>query len=75
MPIKKEESKGTERDGSLSEKYCNLCYKNGEFVGGDCSLEQMQEMAYEGMVKKGFPKFFARYIVKKQIPRLERWKK
>lgn len=75
MPIKKDEVKGTEKDGSLSEKYCNLCYKDGEFVGGDCSLEQMQEKAYEGMVKKGFPKFFARHIVKKQIPRLERWKK
>ena len=75
MPIKKDELKGTEKDGSLSEKYCSLCYKDGQFVGRDCSLEQMQEMAYEGMVKKGLPKFFARHIVKKQIPKLERWKK
>ncbi len=75
MPIKKDEVKGTEKDGSLSQKYCNLCYKDGEFIGADCSLEQMQEISYEAMVKKGFPKFFARHIVKKQIPNLARWKK
>lgn len=25
--------RGTEKDGSRSEKWCSLCYTNGEFVG------------------------------------------
>ena len=75
MPIKKDDVKGTEKDDSLSQTYCKLCYQNGEFTGPDCTLEEMQDLAFNGMVEKGFPKFFARHIAKKQIPKLKRWNK
>lgn len=76
MPIKKDQVKGTEKDGSLSEKFCILCYKDGQFIGDpNCTMEQMQEIAIKGMYEKGFPKFIARHIAKNQIPKLERWNK
>jgi hypothetical protein len=67
MPIKKDEVKGTEKDGSLSQKYCNLCYKDGEFIGADCSLEKMQEISYEAMVKKGFQSFLPVILLKNKF--------
>jgi hypothetical protein len=32
-PLKKDKKGGgTEKDGSLSKKYCSMCYENGEFL-------------------------------------------
>ena len=32
MPLKTERDKGTEKDGSLSDKYCAMCYKDRRAV-------------------------------------------
>ena len=33
FPLKKDkQGGGTEKDGSISKKYCSMCYKNGEFL-------------------------------------------
>ncbi len=33
FPLKKDKKGGgTENDGSISKKYCSMCYENGEFL-------------------------------------------
>lgn len=70
----KDDIKGTETDGSLSEKYCNLCYANGAFIDPDITLEEMQVICVNAMKDMHFPGFLARRIAKNQLPQLERWK-
>ena len=65
--------RGSETDGSLSEKWCKLCYANGKFIGPDCTLEQMQEIVDNALKNQGAGKFM-RFMAKNGIPRLERWK-
>lgn len=71
----KEDIKGTEKDGSLSLDYCDLCYKNGRFIDPDITLEQMQEVCIKAMRDMHFPKFLAKHIAKSQLPKLKRWQK
>lgn len=65
--------RGTELDGSPSEKWCRLCYENGEFLGPDCTLEQMIEIV-DSALKEQKSWFIMRWLAKKQIPTLERWR-
>ncbi len=75
MPIKKDELKGTEADGSKSQKYCHLCYQKGKFTTPDMTVEQMQEIVRRVLHdEKHWPNFMAKFATK-QIPHLERWKK
>lgn len=39
MPLEKNEQKGTNKDGSISEKYCVYCLKDGNFLQ-DITLEE-----------------------------------
>ena len=76
MPFKKDpEGGGTEADGSKSQKYCSLCYQNGNFLSPEIDTpEKMQKFCIEAMNKNGTPKFIA-WIFTRGIPKLERWKK
>jgi hypothetical protein len=65
--------RGTESDGAKSEKWCSLCYQNGAFVGGDCTLEEMSEIVDTALKGQGRGAAF-RWMARKQLPRLERWK-
>ncbi len=67
------DNRGTEKDGSKSEKWCNLCYANGAFIGGDCTLEQMKAIVDNALKDQGRGKLM-RWMAKKQLPRLERWR-
>ena len=72
MPIGKDEVKGTEADGSLSQKYCKMCYQNGKFTQPNATAEDMQKIGYQALRKKHWPGFIAK-IALKNIPKLERW--
>ena len=65
--------RGTERDGSKSEKWCSLCYVNGEFVSPNMSLVEMTKIVDDALrrEKVWLP---MRYMAKRQLPRLERWR-
>ncbi|MFM7082321.1 MAG: zinc ribbon domain-containing protein [Actinomycetota bacterium] len=65
--------RGTERDGSKSEKWCSLCYVNGEFVSPIMSLVEMTKIVDDALrrEKVWLP---MRYMAKRQLPRLERWR-
>ena len=75
MPIKKDELKGTEADGSKSQKYCKHCYKDGKFTWPDATADQMQVYCMGILTKdKHWPAFLAR-MATNGIPKLERWQK
>lgn len=77
MPLQTKKAgdcRGTEKDGSKSETYCSLCYKDGAFVGGDCTVEQMQDIVGKALREQHWIAPL-RWMAKSQIPHLTRWKK
>lgn len=76
MPLQTKKAgdcRGTEADGSKSEVWCNLCYENGAFIGPDCTLEQMEGIVDNALREQGSSRLM-RWMAKKQLPRLKRWK-
>ena len=76
MPLitkKAGDCRGTEADGSKSEKWCSLCYANGRFLTPDCTLDQMIEIVDKAL-KEQNSSVIMRWMAKKQIPSLERWR-
>ena len=66
---------GTEKDGSKSEKFCSLCYANGEFVGGNLTLKEFSDASRNGMLQSGKGKLFAWFFSRPfMLQHLERWK-
>jgi hypothetical protein len=75
MPLDKDPAGGgAENDGSRSETYCSLCYKDGKFAGEDCTVKQMQDIVERAMKEQGFC-WPMRKLARMQIPRLSRWKR
>lgn len=50
-----------------------LCFENGAFIGADCTCEQMQDIVDQALKEQGSNALF-RWLAKKQIPTLERWR-
>jgi hypothetical protein len=65
--------RGTEADGSLSHKWCKLCYANGAFIGPDCTMQEMIEIV-DNALKQQKAWFGLRWLARNGIPRLERWR-
>ena len=78
MPLKEENNLGTEKDGTLSTKYCNYCYQMGEYTEPNLSLKEMKVLGLKG-IDEGGGNAFARWLLKlfypMQLKNLERWKK
>ena len=76
MPLMAPEQHGTEKDGAISEEYCTYCYQNGEFVGPDCTMEEMIEFCVKPMCDNtGMPPEAARAQMQEFFPKLKRWSK
>jgi len=76
FPLKNDEKGGgTEKDGSISKKYCSMCYVNGEFLTPPevDNAEKMQKVCVQEMKKSGMNGILA-WILTRGIPKLERWK-
>lgn len=76
MPLQTKKAgdcRGTEKDGSKSEKWCKLCYENGVFIGPDCTLEDMRKIVDNALIENGSGRLM-RWMAQKQLPSLERWK-
>jgi Putative zinc ribbon domain len=76
MPLetkKAGDSRGTEADGTKSEKWCKLCYENGAFIQPDCTLDEMKVIVDDALKEQGSGRLM-RWMAQKQLPRLERWK-
>lgn len=77
FPLEKDKNGGgTEKGGSLSNKYCSMCYQNGEFLTPKeiNTPQKMQQFCIIEMKKSGINGFLA-WLATRTIPRLERWKK
>lgn len=77
FPLKKDKKGGgTESDGTLSIRYCSMCYENGKFLTppGIDTAEKMQQYCIQEMRKDGMNRIFA-WLATRAIPGLERWKK
>lgn len=72
MPIKQKSQLALEADGSKS-KFCVMCYKDGEFLQPDVTVDEMREFCIDIMKEEmNMPKFISR-ILTKSIYKLERW--
>lgn len=77
MPLntkKAGDCRGSESDGSRSEKWCSLCYVDGKFVNPDTTLEEMTQIV-DNALKEQKSGFLMRKMAIKQLPTLERWRK
>lgn len=74
MPLDKDpQHGGTEADGTRSQKYCSLCYRDGAFMHPEFTAAQMQDFCIERLQERGMPRFMA-WLFTRSIPRLERWR-
>ena len=76
MPLHTEQAgdcRGTEVDGTKSEKWCSLCYSNGRFVDPNCTVDEMIKIV-DGALQEQHYDSFMRDMAKAQIPTLERWR-
>jgi len=66
---------GTEKDGSLSNIYCSMCYQKGVFLSPKeiDTPQKMQEFCIKEMKKSGINGILA-WLATRTIPKLERWK-
>lgn len=68
-----EENKGTNRDLSLNEEYCNRCYKEGDFQDKSLSLRHLEAKILEmARIHCDITLEEARLVIKK-LPHLKRW--
>lgn len=77
MPLKTKKGgdrRGTELDGSLSEKWCKLCYGNGEFFEPIHTLDEMKVIIDKILLSQGRNRIL-RWVAKQQLHTLDRWKK
>lgn len=68
------EDRGTEKDGSKSDRYCKFCYQDGKFTDPDLTLDRMIEIATSEMKKQHLPETLITQAVT-MLPQLERWRK
>ena len=76
MPLETKKAgdcRGSEKDGSKSDKWCSLCYENGEFKQPDIALDEMKAIVDRGLIENGSNRLF-RWLAKKQLPTLKRWR-
>lgn len=76
MPLqskKNGDQRGTESDGSKSETWCQLCYKDGAFTRPNATLEEMKVIIDQALVANGSGRLL-RWMAQKQLPHLSRWK-
>ena len=77
MPMSEDVHFGTEKDGSKSEDYCTYCYRDGDFIGGDATMEEVIETCIKPCMDEGvYPDAdTARAEMMKFFPTLKRWAK
>jgi hypothetical protein len=73
MPLDGKDN-GTEKDGSLSHKYCAMCYDNGALRDPEMTLEEMTKIVDKALKDQGWGRI-RRWLARGYLPRLERWKK
>ena len=75
MPFAKDEDRGMEKDGKLSEDYCIYCFKDGEFTKPEQTLGEAIAESEDYADMAGMTKEQARAYAEEVLPGLKRWKK
>jgi len=72
----KDDSVGTNFDGTISSEYCSYCYKLGEFTM-QIDLEEMIDLCAPVIANEdtGLSEEEAREFMENYLPTLRRWKK
>lgn len=67
---------GTNADGSISDRYCSMCYGNGVFLNPPeiDTAQKFQKYCIQEMKKSGMNGILA-WVLTRGIPKLERWSK
>jgi hypothetical protein len=74
MPMEKDPNLGgTNQDGSKNNKYCSLCYVDGNFKDNFTKSSEMVRFVRDELKKQGFS-FLKRWFYTSHISQLERWK-
>ena len=77
MPVSAEfKNFGSQADGTAKIDYCYLCFKDGDFVNPEQTLEEMIVSSIENMSGEiGMPLAQAEALATSFIPTLKRWQK
>jgi predicted transcriptional regulator YdeE len=75
MPMNSHEDRGTNQDHSISEDYCQYCYKDGEFTSEDTMIEMIESCIPFALEEGSHPdEKTAREVMLTYFPALKRWK-
>lgn len=77
MPLQTKKAgdcRGSEADGTKSEKWCSLCYQNGALINPDMTLDEMRKIVDNALIENSSGRIM-RWMAQQQLPRLERWKR
>ena len=75
MPLKKDsKGGGSNKDGTISKKYCSYCYAQGEFIFKTDNVDEFQTHCKNKMMDGGHSKFIS-WLLTRGMKRLERWKR
>jgi hypothetical protein len=67
---------GTNRDGTNTSEYCNVCYRDGDFTNPRQTLDEMIQSSIENMTADlNMPPERAAELANSFVPTLKRWQK
>ena len=66
---------GTNADGSTTQEYCHICYKDSAFTMPGLTMEGMIQLSVDYMTKEmNMPAEKAAALANEYIPKLRRWR-
>ena len=71
-PLKRDTDRGTEADGTRSDRFCAHCYADGAFLEPELDAHAMRTRVVGKMQSMGFPRWLARWM-SAGVPKLQRW--
>lgn len=74
MPLEHEDQYGTDAQHHKTDEYCKYCYKEGEFVQPELTMEGMIQQSVPFLVEKGMQKEEATSMLRNYLPFLKRWR-
>lgn len=75
IPLLKEEDYGEEQGGVKNQDFCIHCYKEGDFVNPELTMEDMVEKFASFHEKMHITHEEAKKIALKSLPHMKRWRK
>jgi hypothetical protein len=73
MPLQLDTGRRMKAASPADQPYCSHCYRAGQFVLPDLTVEQMQARVFAKLREVGVPETRARTLTRR-IPSLRRWK-